>query len=279
MKADEVALAIRGSPSSAVCSNMYLHSLTINSSQTRNMGCNDIAVFCQVHFTVLRSLQQVSPSQARGQILPSSHPRPSQELLRSGGGSHNTSDYKAVILERAASADLSVGSGHVGFSCQRADDGTFMVQAIAPDGPAGRDGNIHVGDLLMEVNGVSVRGYSQLQLQQVLSGPIGSKVHLRLTTAGQPSSVALQTRASAQVNEDEDLKGQVVAHTSNVAPKSTTADEIAVGGELLQMLSVLTAEDVAHQIRMVFNHHCFRGGVVLVFQACVHVLFLSWFIS
>lgn len=73
-------------------------------------------------------------------------------------------------------------AGVIGITALKAIGG-FEIQSIAPKGPAARAG-VHVGDVLISVNGHPVANVSQIDFQGILATPPGEKVDLVLFRGG-----------------------------------------------------------------------------------------------
>jgi len=82
--------------------------------------------------------------------------------------------------------------GGIGMSFSTGQDGKFYIMGLRSGSPAAICGQMKVGDILLNVDGIEVdkasRSYgkslSQLDVANLLRGPVGSKVTMRLSRRG-----------------------------------------------------------------------------------------------
>lgn len=76
---------------------------------------------------------------------------------------------------------------------QHPHTGNVVISQVLPYGPASRSGNIHLGDSIASVSGVSTRGLSPEQVSSLLEGAIETEVEIEVSricqTTGGPITV------------------------------------------------------------------------------------------
>jgi hypothetical protein len=88
----------------------------------------------------------------------------------------------------------SMPQGGVGIAFRQNKDGDWVVEQVAPGGPASKHG-LKPGTILHAVDGKSVDGLSMEQVRALVTGPIGSLVKLTMATAEEGLEVLVQRGA------------------------------------------------------------------------------------
>ena len=143
------------------------------------------------------------------------------------------------------------GAADIGIDFKTDETGCFQITALKPGGPAAQSGVIDVGDILYEIEGVKVlygigpngRPLSNIEISEMLRGPEGSAMNLRLqkgrmgrlATANLTRTAATKTagappppppQQASPVQQQDTLIAQTMANQSRSA---ATPPQPAVG--------------------------------------------------
>jgi C-terminal processing protease CtpA/Prc len=67
--------------------------------------------------------------------------------------------------------------------------GCMKVESVKPNGGAAASGNVHVGDVLVAINGIRLT--SQAHARELILGPSATSLKVELSRSGQPVTVTL----------------------------------------------------------------------------------------
>lgn len=123
------------------------------------------------------------------------------------------------VRQADAAADAATAVGGIGGMVNADPDGQFVVTMLAEDGAAARDGRLEPGDRIVSVapteggQFVATRGLDQETVTDLLRGPVGSLVRLRVSDeAGEnPREIDLR-RGQLGVVGDEVLRKALETH-------------------------------------------------------------------
>ena len=131
----------------------------------------------------------VAGSKSKQQVVPSPQASSREHAARSQAA-HNSA-------MESSPEPLAVPVGQVGVGMRIQDDPPHKIISLVPGGPAARSGAIRVGDYLLAISDVEVRGLSAANIRSLIVGPDGSKVSLRFKRASTKGSSAASTPRDA----------------------------------------------------------------------------------
>jgi carboxyl-terminal processing protease len=135
----------------------------------------------------------------------------------------------------------------VGILFQEALEGIYVTR-IFENGPAFREGILKTGDIITEIDGISLDGKTMTEVMQLLRGPVGTQVHIHI----QRSREALDVLAT---------RGKVDQSEALLEKNLNTLDETRVG---YIMVPTFSAEGVAKRFREAVDHLKDEGIEALV---------------
>mmetsp|Transcript_54988 Transcript_54988/g.129677 ORF Transcript_54988/g.129677 Transcript_54988/m.129677 type:complete len:403 (+) Transcript_54988:83-1291(+) len=125
-----------------------------------------------------------------------------------------------MAMNRSEIAEEGVAG--VGIYFEQFEDGKFVVQRIAEDGPAARHGRVQEGDVLLSVDGIEVWGLNLDQIKILILGQPGSPVEIRLARShvsfNGSAGIAYSTILVRQSTPSSDLQSSVRKDEHEVAP-------------------------------------------------------------
>ena len=102
----------------------------------------------------------------------------------------------------------SMPSGGIGMLITRYhEDGVVEVRSLIEGGAASRDGRIRPGDKILAVGQLETRNLGKSEVLQLISGPVGTQVELKLMRASQVFDVTLIRTATIYNSEVRTLPG------------------------------------------------------------------------
>ncbi|XP_063271048.1 tyrosine-protein phosphatase non-receptor type 13 isoform X2 [Prinia subflava] len=138
---------------------------------------------------------QLSGAKAHAPVTPQcTLPSQAEPHQRPAAESSNASDYSFVTAENTFEVKLLKNSSGLGFSFCREDNvspeqlGSTIVRVkkLFPGQPAAESGQMEVGDVILKVNGASLKGLSQ---QEVISALRGTSPEVSLLLCRPPSGI------------------------------------------------------------------------------------------
>eukprot|EP00802_Teleaulax_amphioxeia_P024746 Tamp_25487.p1 GENE.Tamp_25487~~Tamp_25487.p1 ORF type:complete len:217 (-),score=26.22 Tamp_25487:155-805(-) len=121
-----------------------------------------------------------------------------------GCGEDFTEERQRIQIQQAIAQKDKCGVG-IAFGVDDPPHGPLVVKGFVPSGPAAADGTVQKGDVLVEIDGLDIRGKSVMAVTPLMYGERHSQVTLgfaRATcgihTPGQPQTVS-DNRSSSRV--------------------------------------------------------------------------------
>jgi len=111
----------------------------------------------------------------------------------------------------------------------------LIVQALTPGGPAERNGQVRIGDLLQTIDGAKVAEMTDRDLAKSLLGQPGSKV-LSLSAAGACASLHMG-RCGPQIAHPANLPHSAGSAQSDIFATHRWSLECCARGSLMRTLS------------------------------------------
>eukprot|EP00961_Rhodomonas_salina_P108522 1460850-Rhodomonas_salina.1 len=138
-------------------------------------------------------------------------------------------DLVVIALERQKRSGSKAGQhrGGIGIRFKLCEDGTFLICHVAKGGAASKSGQVHVGDVIHDVNGVDVRGLTLEDVGRLTKGPPGTTVIIALERVMSSKSTAAARNifpTSSQSNEYQESgeSNAVFATRSNTTPPDSS---------------------------------------------------------
>ncbi len=138
-------------------------------------------------------------------------PKPVHVLARALVNTLDTfSDYFSEEEYAEFSRDLEAGTSGVGVRVVNVPQG-LLVQRVVTDSPAGRSGQIHPGDIVQAVDGVSLSEIASEKWKHVLEGPESSAVSLLVGAAGSNALREVKLVRKSFAFEDSRVESHLVS--------------------------------------------------------------------
>jgi hypothetical protein len=124
------------------------------------------------------------------------------------------------------------GAADIGIDFRTDETGCFQITDMKPSGPAAVSGRVDLGDILYEIDGVKVlygigpngRPLSNIEIMEMLRGPEGSVLNLRLQKGrrGRLAQVNLTRTSGPAYAQQQQQQQQVPSSAQRQGPPSMT---------------------------------------------------------